>query len=447
MNNADGFRPDRLPSMNPNGGGEELSELQKERAAMWEEFAEEYDEDEDNIVDRPIEDTPDTKDIETDLTPTPIQTAPSPEKTDTESSFADKIDGIEADTYKKQQEAVSDIGDALIDGGFGEDRAEQVEAGLNETFENNHNLMVESNSLISDYIDTLYPTGDVDAAKVTPDSPDATKIADDFIHNATKRSEVIAGGYKDFSDQITEVMGDYSDPVVKHIDHISESITGFEQKYAILQKNYMDNPTYDNLNAMNNLIADYENALESNGSAAAFEAQSINSRVGDSLEAALVVMVEIQKRDIESRQQALVDNVKFKAEAAEAARSKAYENKVNNQALVEEFAIPVTEKMPTIPPTNTGLVGDESEQNTLHNPDDDFNIDEEINEKIAEIDQQDIEPWLKDAIKDMARAEKQGQSELEAKKEAVEAKIAENYEEEAGLANGTTDVLSDNQNV
>ena len=103
MNNADGFRPDRLPSMNPNGGGEELSELQKERAAMWEEFAEEYDEDEDNIVDRPIEDTPDTKDIETDLTPTPIQTAPSPEKTDTESSFADKIDGIEADTYKKQQ--------------------------------------------------------------------------------------------------------------------------------------------------------------------------------------------------------------------------------------------------------------------------------------------------------------------------------------------------------
>ena len=307
--------------------------------------------------------------------------------------------------------------------------------------------MVESNSLISDYIDTLYPTGDVDAAKVTPDSPDATKIADDFIHNATKRSEVIAGGYKDFSDQITEVMGDYSDPVVKHIDHISESITGFEQKYAILQKNYMDNPTYDNLNAMNNLIADYENALESNGSAAAFEAQSINSRVGDSLEAALVVMVEIQKRDIESRQQALVDNVKFKAEAAEAARSKAYENKVNNQALVEEFAIPVTEKMPTIPPTNTGLVGDESEQNTLHNPDDDFNIDEEINEKIAEIDQQDIEPWLKDAIKDMARAEKQGQSELEAKKEAVEAKIAENYEEEAGLANGTTDVLSDNQNV
>lgn len=441
MNNGDGFRPDRLPSMNPNGGTEELSELQKERAAMWEEFANEYDEDEDNIVDNPIEDTPDTKEIETDLTPTPIQTAPNPEKTDTESSFADKINGVEEETYKKQQEAVDSIGDALIDGGFGEDSANQVEANLNETFENNHRLMVESNSLISDYIDTLYPTTDAGTVAMPSETPAASKIADDFLHNATKRSEVIAGGFKDFSDQITEVMGDYSDPVVKHIDHISESITGFEQKYAILQKNYMDNPSFDNLTAMNNLIADYENAISANGSAAAFEAQSINGRVGDSLEAALVIMVEIQKRDIESRQRALVDNVKYKAEAAELAKSKAYEDSINNQTLVEEFAIPVTEEQ------STGPVEESTEEILEQTTPEEVNIDAEIDQKVAEIDQRDIEPWLKDALKDMVRSEKQGQSELEAKKAAVEAKINENYEQASGLTNNTPDVLSDNQNV
>lgn len=442
MNNGDGFRPDRLPSMNPNGGGEELSDLQKERAEMWEEFASEMDED--NVVDHPIEDTPDTKDIETDLTPEPIQTAPSPEKVDTESSFADKINGIEAETYRKQQEAVDSIGNALIDGGFGEDSADQVEAGLNETFENNHNLMVESNSLISDYIDTLYPTDQDGGVSFVGDSPDASAIADDFLHNATKRSEVIAGGYKDFSDQIAEVMGDYSDPVTKHIDHISESITGFEQKYAILQKNYMDNPSFDNLTAMNNLIADYENAIDANHSAATLEAHSINGRIGDSLETALAVIVEIQKRDIESRQQALVDNVKYKAEAAELAKKKAYEDSVNNQALVEEFAIPVAAEKPD---ENLEPIDGESDQVQLNTPEQQAQVDSEIEQDIVDIENRDVPDWLKDALKDMVSAKKQGESELQAKKAAVEAKIVDNYEQEAGLANTTPDVLSDDQNV
>ena len=159
MNNGDGFRPDRLPSMNPNGGGEELSDLQKERAEMWAEFAKEMDnEDNDNIVEHPIEDTPDTEEIETDLTPEPIQTAPSPEKSIRNLVLLIRSTASKPKPTANSKKVVDGIGNALIDGGFGEDRADQVEAGLNDTFENNHNLMVESNGLISDYIDTLYPT-------------------------------------------------------------------------------------------------------------------------------------------------------------------------------------------------------------------------------------------------------------------------------------------------
>ena len=173
-------------------------------------------------------------------------------------------------------------------------------------------------------------------------------------------------------------MGDYSDPVTKHIDHIGESITGFEQKYAILQKNYMDNPSFDNLTAMNNLIADYENTIDARYSAAAFEANNINGRIGYSLETALAMIIAIQKQDIESRQQALVDNIKYKAEAAEHAKSKAYEDYINNQAIVEEFATPNTEENVV----DAGVPDDvESEQGATDSSEQPENIESEIEQE------------------------------------------------------------------